>query len=275
MIPITLFTIPKPFAGHIGTIQRNALQSWLRFGPYVEVLLYGDEVGASETAIHFNIKHFPSIKKNEYGTPLLDFVFEHAAETSKRPLLCYVNSDIILLRDFFQAISRIHLARFLMVGQRWNLNVTDILDFSVPNVDSLLIQKARKEGALYPPYGADYFVYPRSVAWALPKFAVGRPGWDNWLIYKARASRIPVVDATPAVMAIHQNHNYDHVPAAVGNGWEGIEADINRRLAGGSAHFLSIADATHVLSKGRLRRAISYRQLKRSLFLRGIRRLPR
>jgi hypothetical protein len=27
---LTIFTIRKPFAGHIGVIQRNAIASWLR-----------------------------------------------------------------------------------------------------------------------------------------------------------------------------------------------------------------------------------------------------
>ena len=26
---LTIFTIPKPFIGHIGVIQRNAIMSWL------------------------------------------------------------------------------------------------------------------------------------------------------------------------------------------------------------------------------------------------------
>ena len=30
---LTIFTIPKPFVGHIGVIQRNAIISWLNLSP--------------------------------------------------------------------------------------------------------------------------------------------------------------------------------------------------------------------------------------------------
>lgn len=42
---LTLFTIPKPFQGHIGMIQRNATQSWLQLQRACEIVLVGDEGG--------------------------------------------------------------------------------------------------------------------------------------------------------------------------------------------------------------------------------------
>jgi len=47
---ITFFTTPKPFRGHIGVIQRNAIESWKRIHPSAEVILFGDEEGAAEAA---------------------------------------------------------------------------------------------------------------------------------------------------------------------------------------------------------------------------------
>ena len=38
---------------------------------------------------------------------------------------------------------------------------------------------------------------------------IGRPGYDNWLIWRARRSRIPVIDATKELTAVHQNHDYN------------------------------------------------------------------
>ena len=38
---ITLFTLPKPFVGHIGMIQRNAIQSWTRLHPDIDILMFG------------------------------------------------------------------------------------------------------------------------------------------------------------------------------------------------------------------------------------------
>src|SRR5438132_908480 len=65
------------------------------------------------------------------------------------------------------------------------------------------------------------------VAWS----AVGRPGWDNWLIMDIRRRGVDLIDASRIVRPIHQNHDYSHVPHAKGIAWEGPEANRNRELA--------------------------------------------
>ena len=48
---LTFFSTPKPFTRpHIDLIQRNAIQSWLRAGEDVEVILIGEEEGLAEVA---------------------------------------------------------------------------------------------------------------------------------------------------------------------------------------------------------------------------------
>ncbi len=44
---LTIFSIPKPFEGHIGIIQRNAIQSWIALSG-CEVILCADEYGTAE-----------------------------------------------------------------------------------------------------------------------------------------------------------------------------------------------------------------------------------
>ena len=40
----------------------------------------------------------------------------------------------------------------------------------------------------------------------IPKFAIGRWGWDNWLIWNMRRKGIPIIDGTNMIDVIHQNH---------------------------------------------------------------------
>jgi hypothetical protein len=47
---LTFFTTAKPFGGHNGIIQKNALKSWALLHPEVELILFGDEEGAAEAA---------------------------------------------------------------------------------------------------------------------------------------------------------------------------------------------------------------------------------
>ncbi len=262
---LTIFTVPKPFRGHIGVIQRNALGSWARLEPRAQILVCGEEEGAREAAAEAGAEFVPEVARNEFGTPLLSHVFALAAERAREPLLCYVNADIVLLPDFAAAAARVAALRrrFLMVGQRWDLNVTEPLAFEDPDWAGAARRRARTDGSLHAPAGSDYFVYPRGSMGTLPEFAVGRPGWDNWFLYRARALRLPVVDATEVTTVIHQNHDYAHVARATGTDWEGPEAVRNRELMGGSEHVFTLLDATHRLTAEGLARPASAAHLRR------------
>ena len=78
---LTIFTIPKPFIGHIGVIQRNAIISWLHLVPECEIILFGDEPGIQEITQEFGIMHVPEIRKTRYGTPFLDDVFSRLSKS--------------------------------------------------------------------------------------------------------------------------------------------------------------------------------------------------
>lgn len=245
---LTLFTIPKPFHGHIGVIQRNAIRSWTLL-PDVRIVLLGDDAGTGETARELSIEHRPAVARNEYGTPRLDDLFEQARQCSGTSHLCYVNADIILMSDFVEAARRImrEKKRFLMVGQRTDLDVRDAIEFA-PGWEDRLRAEAATQGSLHRPTGIDYFVYHRDCWGRIPPFAIGRFSWDNWLIHRARQMRVPVIDATACVTAIHQNHDYSHARGGAKGARGGPEARENFRLAGGRRLSLTIWDSTHVLT---------------------------
>jgi hypothetical protein len=88
----------------------------------------------------------------------------------------------------------------------------------------------------------------------IPDFTIGRAGWDNWMIYKARKEGWAVIDCTPSVMIVHQNHDYSHLPGAKPH-YEHPETNENIRLAGGQANIrYTILDSTHQLIGGKLSR---------------------
>ncbi len=244
-----IFSVPKPFNGHIEVIQCNAIRSWSRLHRDVEVILCGDEPGTREMANEVRAKYLPRISRNKYGTPLLNSVFEQAERMSDSPLMCYVNADVMLLSDFATAVARIGFHRFLMVGQRWDVDVTELWDFERPNWEQEFRSQIAVRGTLHPPMGSDFFVFPKNSGLSvLPPFAVGRPAWDNWFIYHARRNRVPVIDATRVATVVHQNHGYHHVPGRRDATWEGPEADQNRSLTGNWDHVYTLSDATHVLT---------------------------
>jgi hypothetical protein len=253
MAMMTIFSTPKPFDDpFIATIQRNAIQSWLQLGPQVEVLLIGHEVGLAEVAREFKIHHIPKVECNQWGTPLVRSLFQQARMESTSPLMALVNADILLLPDFVKAAKAVaaQFKHFLVVGRRWGLNIDKPLDFN-PGWQDRLRADVRLRGQLHPIFSIDYFIFNRYQYQHMPNFVIGRPQWDNWMIYHARQCRWPVVDATPSVMVVHQNHDYRHLPG--GKPPHGLEEGRrNRQLAGGERTKFTILDANVRLTQGRL-----------------------
>jgi hypothetical protein len=254
---LSIFAFPKPFRGHIATIQRNAISSWVRLRPPCEIFLFGDEEGTAEVAKELGTCHVSEMARNEYGTPLLSDVFEKGEQSAKHGLLCYVNCDIILGSDFMRAVEKVSrwTHRFLMVGECWNLDLTEPLAFDRPMWEENLKASVRQIGKRRGPFSIDYFVFPRGLYQQLPPFALGRPRFDQWLIWKARHLGAAVVDATPVVMAVHQNHDYSHVPGGLPpHIFPGEEGTRNEKLAGGLWHCYGIEEATHKFLATGLRR---------------------
>jgi hypothetical protein len=244
-----LFTSPKPFHGHSAIIQRNAIRSWTLLHPPCQIILCGDDEGTAETAAEMGAQHIPTIACTDYGTPLVSDLFEQAQRGTTHNLVCYINADIILMGDFLQAAARVAHAHpmFLMGGQRWDVDITTPLDFS-PGWEEPLRRLARQQGKLHNPSGIDYFVFPRGMISAMPPFAIGRPGWDCWLLYHVRSRNIPLIDATRSVMAIHQNHGYGHVPQGTGRDYQGPEARQNLALLPHELCFFTLNNATELLT---------------------------
>jgi len=267
--PLTIFSAPKPFTDpHIDIIQRNAVQSWQYLGDNVEVILIGEEDGLAEVAAEYDVTHIPDVVRNQWGTPLVSSIFELARNACDCRLLTYVNADILLLPDFVDLARSIatQVDKFLVVGQRWDLDVRGLIDFS-PGWDARLRADTHTRGGLHTPSGSDYFIFPREVFIDMPNFAIGRAGWDNWMIFQARENKWPVIDATHDLMIIHQNHDYSHLPGGVPH-YDLEETKINAELGGGMHHMYMTLDSSHEIVNNKVRRA----RLTRDRFLRTLER---
>lgn len=263
---ITLFSIPKAFRGHIGVIQRNAIRSWSRLRPACEIVLFGDDEGTAEMAAEIGARHISQVGKNEYGTPLIDDIFRQAQEAARFERLCYVNADIVLTNDLTKALERLTRLKkpYVAVGHRWDYDQTEELDFA-DGWDEKICAEARAKGAKQRDWLIDYFCFPRGLFGEIPAFAIGRAVWDNWLLYRTREAKALLVDLSPIVVAVHQNHDYGHVKNGMQGAYKGPEAMRNLELAGGEEHCFSLKDVTHELTRDGLRRALDRDRFKRYL----------
>lgn len=249
-----IFTIPKPFTDpHIKIIQTNSIKSWTKMGQDYEIFIIGDEPGMAELAKELNVKQIKEVKKNKFGTPLLSSAFTLARESSRSEILIYVNSDIIFspnLNDIFKFLPK---GDFLAAGRRWDLDINNYLDFNNPNWQNSLEEDVKKNGRLHSPAGIDYYIFPKELLPDLPDFAVGRVGWDNWVIYEAKRKKIPLIDITEFAIVIHQNHNYPSFNKGVQRKTN-PEAKKNKALAKEACFIYNLEDADFKLTPNGLKR---------------------
>jgi len=263
---LTIFSCPKAFKGHIGIIQRNAIQSWTLLRPKPEIILIGDEEGTAEICREFGLRHLPGIERNERGIPLVNAIFREGVASASNRYVCYVNADILLLNCFLEAVSRaIKLMAkdvFLIIGRRWDLELGEPLNFKDTHWDSKLRIHVRSYEKLGLPTGIDYFFFPKGLWKNIPPFTLGRCHWDNWLVYDISSRRIPVIDITAVTTVIHQKHDYSHIPGNTEGLKKGIDMRRNWELQGRHYHrIFNIWDSSYLLLSKDLKRSGRLRRL--------------
>lgn len=264
---VTILTAPKSFKdSHIQKIQRNALRSWKALGNLVDVIVLGNDEGIEENTLFMGIRHYPDVRCNEKGTPLISSMLEIGRNKSRSPYLAIVNADIILFSDFIQSIKDVSKVKkeFLIIGQRWDMDVLEEVGENERDF-KLLKKRVLIEAKLHPPKGSDYFIFPRICYQSIPDLAIGRAGWDNWFIYKSRWEGWTVVDGTHDVMVVHQSHGYAHLPGGKPH-YRLPETKENVIRGGGEHTIFTLFDAQYNLKNGKLiKRKCSWRKTIREI----------
>ena len=200
-VSMTLFTTAKPFKGLHAVIQRNAVASWLAIAPRPEVLLIGDDEGTADVAAELGVIHVATPPSNEFGTPLVSGLFERAHDLAHGSVLVFLNADILLPPKWAEAIQVVadRYERFLVVGRRLDVAVTEPINFSDPSWASELEAKAAKDGRERGDLCIDWFAFSPSLFRDIPPFAIGRTRYDTWLVWDAAERGATVVDASAFV----------------------------------------------------------------------------
>ncbi|HEV2489378.1 MAG TPA: hypothetical protein VGT03_06200 [Candidatus Acidoferrales bacterium] len=258
---LTIFAIPKPFSGHIGTIQWNAIRSWTLLRPRPQIILFGNEEGTGEIARELSLHHIPIIACNEFGTPLLNDVLEQAYVHAQHRVLCYVNADILLLEEFARAVEVVSskLSDFLIVSKRIDLKVTERIEFH-GDWDLPLKRKLGTEGVPGPHTAIDIFVFAGGMYRHAPPFAIGRMWFDHWFIKTARQAGVPVVDVSVTAPVVHQNHDYTHVQGGRQGIFASEEGQRNLKYYDAGPESFTLLSATHDLTAGGRLQRVRFRQ---------------
>lgn len=262
---ITIFATPKAFKGQFSVIQENAIASWTKLKPKCQIIFLGDEEGVAKISKKYKTLHIPKVALSKWGTPILPDLFEKAYEKAKFPILAYINSDIILTDDFIEAVKRVDFPEFFITGSRIDIEIKEKLNFeSMWQIK--LKDKAAREGRFIARQGAtDYFIFTPKVDFKLPRLIVGRTFWDAYIIYKAKLLKLPIIDATEAIGAIHQTHDYSHA-GGWKKVWNGPESEINKKLIGNRRKCFNLWDIDYILTdKGLKHPKMTFSRLMRKI----------
>ncbi len=98
----------------------------------------------------------------------------------------------------------------------------------------------------------DFFVFPRFFWGRFPPFIEGRSALDCWMLFRTLETGAALVDATPVVTTVHQDHSYAHDPGGAAGKLSGPETRYNRELA--DKRMLTRDNADWILTPGGLQR---------------------
>jgi hypothetical protein len=176
----------------LGDRERFAVETWLKT-PGIEVLFLGESTrdGFLQIVTPRRRLHYLDVPKRGDRVPRFDKMVEYAAIIAiqhDQALTCIMNADIYIQPEQIPFIEDYLIPRakpFLAVGQR-----------------------IEADGTYLPPCGCDYFIMPTTYAWEIkiPPFAIGRCTFDNWMMYNALQTGVPLIDLTRVFDVYHQKH---------------------------------------------------------------------
>ena len=253
---ITFVCCPKPFNKHFDMIQDNAIQSWMRLGITRNIVMVGTDDGVKEYAEKYNLIYEPDVTVNKWNTPLVNSIFELGRKhTPDNELLCYINSDIILLDGFAKSIIAWHnefsekVKDVLIVGRRWDWYNPKKVDFEDPNWQEVVTQQAKSDGRMHEHSGIDYFVHTKTTYPFIYPLAIGRYWWDWWLVGNCERRGVMTVDISPTAFIIHQNCPWFQQGKIVKNRQKMYQTEEVKRNHSFDKYGRSIKDGTKWISR--------------------------
>lgn len=206
---LTIITTPKPLGVKRNRLAfLNAIRSWVRIVPRPEILVFGgdraliEREGGRWVWVDINLAQ---------GRPYFDDFIRVAEEESSNDIIMYSTDHLILTSDLIPAVRQVAESfpgNFVIVGKRWQLGIQEPIDFSNPGWESALRNCVLGADSLGSRAAKDYFVFRRPFGLPVPNFIMGYPWYDTWLVWAALQAGYPVVDASAAVMVIHQSHKF-------------------------------------------------------------------
>ncbi len=244
---LTIYTWPKSFQDkHIATIQRNAVRSWLQLRPKPVIFVFGNAPGTAEHCAEFGLTHVLDPLETIDGTVKIRDMASRVEAVSATRCYCFINADVMLTSSIMQAIPVLtaRFERFLLGASPWDVNLTEELTFE-PGWEEALARRAHVGNALRSPRCSDLFLHPKGFLAAAPDLIIGRWYVNNGLMRFARKTGAALIDGSPGILTVHQNHHYGHLGERAFDPGATAGALWNLHALGGRKHVYTWRNATH------------------------------
>ena len=183
------------------------VRNWQSLRPYVIPVVFTNEYRVAEECKTKGWDVLPIRISAIGGIPVLKFMFLDAMSNYNTPIYGFANSDILFTDSLIETLAWINVSvdlnkPILIIGKRTNVNYVEKKEAETWKRLSIV---ARSRGKLFRGLAEDYFITSRFYPWKdIPEVVIGRPAFDNWLVYHTRKQNYTVIDATRTILAVHQ-----------------------------------------------------------------------
>ncbi|KAK3103087.1 hypothetical protein FSP39_016355 [Pinctada imbricata] len=143
-------------------------------------------------------------------TPVLKNMFFDVYEKFESTFYGYLNADILLDRGIIETLHAVKAYMFikgkkqvLISGKRIDLYLDKIKRKYISTQKD--VEYLSQVGTIAYGYAEDFFITTKTYPWRyIPDLVIGRPKYDNYLVYMSRQRSVPVIDASMTILALHQ-----------------------------------------------------------------------
>ena len=144
------------------------------------------------------------------GAPVLKNMFLDAYKKFDSTFYGYVNADILFNKGILETLRTIKSSKvfnpkksILISGRRFDIQLEKlgVKHISTPmEVEEIVLKVSLQNG-----FAEDYFITTSTYPWQfMLDLVIGRPKYDNYLVYTSRIHKVLVIDASSTVIALHQ-----------------------------------------------------------------------
>ena len=191
-------------------VYNNTVKVLASLLPEIQLVIFLPEEKIASYNVPEGWHVLPISLKNCGGPPVLKNMFFDVYDLFDSTFYGYVNADILFNRGLVDTLYTLRKSQVykstkqvLISGKRVDLMMEryKLRHISSANeVDGLV-----RKGAIAHGYAEDFFITTRQFPWQhIPDLVIGRPKYDNFLLYMARLHNVPVVDVSMTVVALHQ-----------------------------------------------------------------------